>query len=149
MSTDNKIDPSGGPFKNMFETCCGTMDLAAQRFEPWYKAVASSGLEVLSLMSQRALAYVELPRSVANCRTPQDLVDEQVHFWQTAWRQYGESSQRALNVWTTSVSLLGGIVAPWVPAAKPERDYISFPEPQEATGAAEKQPKKPDERQAA
>jgi hypothetical protein len=149
MSTDNKIDPSGGPFKNMLETCCGTMDLAAQRFEPWYKAMASSGLEGLSLMSQRAQAYLELPTSVANCRTPRDLVDEQTRFWQTALRQYGESSQRALNVWATSISLLGGVLTPWAAAGKPERDYITFPEPQQATSAAEPQQQKPGERQAA
>jgi hypothetical protein len=149
MSTDGKIDPSGGPFKNMFETCCGTMDLAAQRFEPWYKAMASSGLEFLSLMSRRAQAYFELPKSVGSCRTPQDLVDEQVRFWQTALREYGETSQRALDAWARSVSLLGGVMSPWAAAAKPERDYITFPEPQEATGTAEQKHPKPDERQAA
>jgi hypothetical protein len=149
MSTDSKIDPSGGPFKNMFETCCGGMDLAAQRFEPWYKTMASSGLEVLSLMSRRAQAYFDLPKSVGNCRTPQDLVDEQVRFLQTALRQYGETSQRALDAWATSVSLLGGVLTPWAPAAKPERDFITFPEPQPATGTAEQKQQKPDERQAA
>ena len=149
MDTDRSIDPSGGPFKNVFETCCGSMDAAAQRFEPWVKAVAGSGLELLSLMSQRAQAYLELPTSVGNCRSPQDLVDQQVRFWQTALRQYGESSQRAMNAWVTSMSLLGGVLTPFTPAAQPERDYITFPESEQATGAAEPQQKKPDERQAA
>ncbi|HZA01876.1 MAG TPA: hypothetical protein VE665_06300 [Hyphomicrobiaceae bacterium] len=125
------------------------MDAAAQRFEPWVKAVAGSGLELLSLMSQRAQAYLELPTSVGNCRSPQDLVDQQVRFWQTALRQYGESSQRAMNAWATSMSLLGGVLTPFTPAAQPERDYITFPESEQATGAAEPQQKKPDERQAA
>ena len=149
MGTDRSIDPSGGPFKNVFETCCGMMDTAAQRFEPLYKSVAGSGLELLSLMSQRAQAYLELPTSVGNCRTPQDLVDEQVRFWQTALRQYGESSQRAMNAWATSMSLLGGVLTPFPPAGKPERDYITFPEPEKAASAAEPQEKKPGERQAA
>jgi hypothetical protein len=149
MGTDSKMEPPGGPFKNMFETCCSGMDMTAQRFEPWFKAMAGSNLEMLSLMSQRAQAYLELPTSVGNCRTPEDLVDEQVRFWQTALRQYGQSSQRALNVWATSVSLVGGALAPWAPAAKPERDYITFAEPQKATAAADPQQKKPGERQAA
>jgi hypothetical protein len=149
MGADRTIDPSGGPFKNVFETCCGTMDAAAQRFEPWFKAVSGTGLELLSLMSQRAQAYLDLATSVSNCRTPQGLVDEQVRFWQTALRQYGESSQRAMNAWTTSMSLLGGVLTPLTPADKPERDYITFPEAEQASSAAEPQQKKPDERQAA
>jgi hypothetical protein len=100
---------------------------------------------MLSLVSQRAQAYMELPTSVANCRTPQDLFEEQIRFWQTAFRQYAESSQRSMNAWSTSVS---GFLTPWAIAGKPERDFITFPEPQEATSAAEPQ-KKTGERQAA
>ena len=148
MGTDNKMDPPGGPFKNMFETCCSGMDMAAQRFEPWYKAMAGSSLEVLSLLSQRAQAYMELPTNVGNCRTPQDLVDEQIRFWQTAFRQYAESAQRGMSAWTASMSLIGGALTPWAPPAKPERDFITFPEPQQPASAAEPQ-KKPGERQAA
>jgi hypothetical protein len=148
MGTESKMDPTGGPFKNMFETCCSGMDMTAQRFEPWFKAMAGSNLELLSLMSQRAQAYMELPASVANCRTPQDFFDEQIRFWQTAFRQYAESSQRAMNAWTTSVSALGGFLTPWTVSDKPERDFITFPEPQEAVSATDSQ-KKPGERQAA
>jgi hypothetical protein len=148
MGTDSKMEPPGGPFKNMFETCCSGMDMTAQRFEPWFKAMAGSNLEMLSLMSQRAQAYIEFPTNVANCRTPQDLFDEQIRFWQTAFRQYAESSQRAMHAWTKSVSSLGGFLTPWAVSDKPERDFITFPEPQEAVSAAEPE-KKPGERQAA
>jgi hypothetical protein len=147
MRTETQMDLSGGPFKNMFETYCSGMDMAAQGFEPWFKAVTGSNLELLSLMSRRAQAYMEFPTCVGNCRTPQDLVDEQVRFWQTAFRQYAESSQRAMNAWTTTVSLLGGTLTPWAITGKPERDFITFPEPQEAVSAESQ--KKPGERQAA
>lgn len=148
MVTDRRLDPAEGPFKNMFETCCNGMDVAAQHCEPWVKAMAGGNLELLCLMSQRVQAYMEMPANLANCRTPQDLVDEQVRFWQTAFRQYAESSQRAVSAWSTSISAFGGVLPPWVPGAKPARDYITFPEPQEATSPAGPQ-KKPGEREAA
>jgi hypothetical protein len=148
MRTENTVDPSGGPFKNMFETCCSGMDMAAQGFEPWFKAMASSGLELMSLMSRRAQAYMEIPNCIGHCRTPQDIVDEQMRFWQTAFRQYAESSQRAVSAWTNAMSLPSGFVALWAPAAKPERDLITFPEPKEAVSGTEPK-KKEDERRAA
>jgi hypothetical protein len=122
--------------------------MAAQGFEPWFKAVTGSSLELLSLMSRRAQAYMELPTYVGNCRTPQDLVDEQMRFWQTAFRQYAESSQRAMSAWTNGMSLAGGFMTAWAPLAKQDRDFITFPEPQEAAGPSEPQ-KKAGERRAA
>jgi hypothetical protein len=47
------------------------------------------------------------------------------------------------------MSLLGGVLTPLTPADKPERDYITFPEAEQASSTAEPQQKKPDERQAA
>ena len=56
--------------------------------EPPWKILARMQIETMALMSRRAQAYLELPQTLAQCRTPGDLMTEQVRFSQIAQRQY-------------------------------------------------------------
>lgn len=143
MRIDEKLDPPGGPILNVFQTFCGGLDAAGQRFEPWMKATARSNFEVMSLMSRRAQAYMNLPARMTQCRTPQDFVAEQTQFWQTMAQHYAECSQRLMATWASVLQANGG-----AGAAGRQRDYISFPEPQEDAAAQPSRPR-PGERRAA
>jgi hypothetical protein len=123
MNKDYKLDPMTGPTQNLFQTFCTGLDAAGLGLEPMMKAAARHNAEMLSLMSQRAQAYFEIPSRLTQCRTMQDIMTEQSRFWQTMARQYTESSQRMLTAWTTA-----GREAK---KSSLERDYITFPEPQE------------------
>ncbi len=91
-------------------------------------------------MNRRAQAYVELPMRLCQCRSPQDLAAEQMRFWQTMAQQYAESSQRLFVAWLELAQQnVGG--------GERERDYITFPEPEE--GEAEPRRGSPDKRRAA
>lgn len=96
--------------------------------DQYMRNVARCQLECQGLMSRRAQAYLELPGRVAACRTPQDLVQEQARFWQMAFQQYAECSQKMMTSWA---QVMKAPIADKKGGAKPPaRDYLSFPEPQ-------------------
>jgi hypothetical protein len=111
----------------------GGFEVLTQAYEPVFKGFARWQLELLTLSSRRAQAYLELPSRLAQCRTPQDLANEQMQFWQAAYHQYTESAQRAL----VALSQLGGAVPGASPAERPrERDYMTVSEPKEPAASA-------------
>ena len=67
---------------------------AAQAYEPTYKAMARGNLELMSLASRRAQAVMDLPGKLVACRTPMDVLNAQMNFWQSASKQYGESASK-------------------------------------------------------
>jgi hypothetical protein len=95
------------------------------------KAMARWQLEAMGLMSRRAQAYMEIPSRMSRCRTPQDLMAEQVRFFQTAFQQYQQSSQRMLEAWTQMAPASNGKAS-----SAAARDYITFADPKEANGHA-------------
>lgn len=124
----DKSNPSGGPVQNVFNG--SWLAAAGKNFEPWLRAAAQGNMEILTLMGRRAQAYAELPMRISQCRTPQDVANEQMRFWQTMARQYTDSSQRVMGAWleVSKQNLARG------EKSKAERDYITFPEPEEAAG---------------
>jgi hypothetical protein len=92
----------------------------AQRMGGPLKAAARSQLAWLGLVNRRAQAYMQVPARLAQCRTPHDLVNEQMAFWRTAAEQYTESYRKILDAWTSPDAGFNGR-----PAAT-ERDYINF-----------------------
>lgn len=114
------------PFQNMFQAYFGGLDSAAQGFEPMVKGMARWQLEAMGLMSRRAQAYLEMPSRLSQCRTPQDVFNEQARFFQTAMQQYTESSRRMM----AAVSQIASTPPAMAKAAQPKvrRDYINLPE---------------------
>jgi hypothetical protein len=75
----------------------------------------------MGLLNRRAQAYLQAPARLAQCRSPQDVLNEQMEFWRTASAQYTESSRKLFDVWA--------FAAPWsstAPPAAASRDYINF-----------------------
>lgn len=130
MRMDYKPDPSGGPVQDVLNGAWG-LAAAGQNLEPMLRAAARGNVEVFTLMSRRAQAYVELPVRLSQCRTPQDLANEQMQFWQTMARQYAESSQKLLAAWLEVAQQIHDRSAKG--NGERERDYITFPEPEESS----------------
>lgn len=135
MRMDSKTDPSGGPFQEMLNGAFDQFVMAGRAFEPWFKAAARGSLEAFAHATRRAQAYVELPARLGQCRSPQDLLEEQMRFWQTMTQQYAECSQKILQIWA-DVAKNGSKGSQ---AGKPQRDYMTVSEADETdAGAAEK-----------
>lgn len=97
----------------------GSFDLS-QRVSGPLKAAARSQLAWLGLVNRRTQAYMQVPARLAHCRTPQDLINEQMAFWRTAAEQYTESYRKMFDAWA---SVDGGSNGRLGVA---ERDYINF-----------------------
>lgn len=122
MVTTVQQSGPGGPYFAPMHAYFGGLDSLAQSMSPW-KAVARWQLEVMGLASRRAQAYMEIPSRMQQCRTPQDLVNEQVRFWQTSFEQYADAGRRITEAWA-QVGLGAGYVNQPVKAVA--RDYIDF-----------------------
>jgi hypothetical protein len=113
---------------NLSQSYFGGLDTIVKGCEPALKGVGRWNFELMALMTQRAQAWAEIPVRLGQCRTPQDLVREQMQFWQAAMIQYSAGSQRlALALGACSVPGLHGPGGGKTPA--PRRDYITFAEP--------------------
>jgi hypothetical protein len=86
------------------------------------KAAARCQLETYGLLNRRMQAYMQVPTRLAQCRTPQDLLNEQMAFWRIATEQYRETAVKIGQAWGQSVPWTGTDGA----ARSAERDYITF-----------------------
>lgn len=141
MGTQAGFDPNAfGPFGALFQNYFSALDNFGQGkspvgdgfpfgFDPQaatsqvtapLKAATRCQVEVLGLVNRRTQAYMQVPTRLAQCRTPQDVVNEQMAFWRTAAEQYRETSIKIGEAWAQAM--------PWLsaPAIKAERDYINF-----------------------
>ena len=127
---------------------------AVQRWrgvDPLMRAVNQINAETASLASQRVQAVLGVSSRFAACRSPFDVMQEQIRFLQTATDQYSAAVRNIQAAWkpvmpafglwqgssTTSAATLPHTIArtlPVVPAKQPmpvERDMITFREPGE------------------
>lgn len=110
-----------GPYFAPLQAYFGNLDSLAQGMSPM-KGIARWQLEILGFMSRRTQAYMEIPSRLQQCRTPQDLVNEQARFWQTSMEQYTDAARRLTEAW--SQFGLGNGLTP--PVRATARDYITF-----------------------
>jgi hypothetical protein len=136
-----------GPFAPMFEAYFSGLQSLSQGFGGQAadaqaigsqvtgpaKAVARCQLEAMGLMNRRAQAYMDIPARIARCKTPQDLINEQMAFWKTAAEQYTESSQKIAEAWGQMLPLPAGFGSAFQ-GGRSERDYIAFPSAKDANG---------------
>jgi hypothetical protein len=132
MTGSDRLDPKCGPFANLWLTYSATLDGLAKGCEPAALGLSRYNLELMTLALRRTQAWLERPVRLAGARTPHDVMNEHVRFWQTAGAHYAESSQR----------LLSALFAAATPPAgardgdgKAARDYIAVSEVKAAPAA--------------
>jgi hypothetical protein len=135
MSGNERLESKGDPLGNLSQACFGNLDIMVKGCEPALKGIGRWNLELVGFMARRSQAWLEMPAKLSRCRTPMDLVNEQLRFWQTAAADYADGQHRltaALGAWGMMPKLAG--VQP--------RDYITFPEPEENSAAPKRSERK-------
>jgi len=126
---------------NLSQAYVGNLDAVAQLFQPLAVGAGRYNLELFGLMTRRTRAWLEVPTRLSQCRTPNDLVNEQLRFWQAAVQDYADGAKRlALAFSSFAAPGLDGRGT----VATSTRDYLGFPDAK--TTAAE--PAKRDRRAA-
>jgi hypothetical protein len=106
----------------------GGLEALAQAYDPLMKGLARTQLELIGLANRRVQAVLELPARFSQCRTPQDMANEQARFWRTAFEEYTEGFGRMTEAVASFVPTFG-----FSPEgdAQSAHDYITFPETKE------------------
>jgi len=125
MSGSERLDSKAGPLGNLSQVYFGSLDVMAKGFEPALKSVARWNLELASLMARRSQAWLAVPARLMQCKTPVDLVNEQMRFWQSAAADYTEGSRRLGAAWGACAAM------PKLNGTQP-RDYMAFDTPKDA-----------------
>jgi hypothetical protein len=101
----------------------------SQGANPWLKAIAQANSEMMSLIAQRSHALMELPVKVSQVRQPQDIMQIQSQYLQTALQQHSDVVRRIVSVWGSVMPMAGALSSSMgqTPAA-PARDVIAVPE---------------------
>jgi hypothetical protein len=110
------------------------LEAVGQAYDPFMKGFARAQLEILGLMSRSAQSCLEIPTRLSRCRTPQDLVDEQMRFWRTAFEDYSDSVGRVRDALASFAMAPFGFEPP-DDEAESARDYLAFPETKEQASA--------------
>jgi hypothetical protein len=122
MGTSERGGPIAGPFASWHQA----LEAFGKNSEPMLKSIGRWNLELMGLSARRARAWMEIPAQLSRCKTPQDLVREQLLFWQHFAVDYAEGTQRL----TSALSAVTGSAIAGFQNGKDTlaRDYINFPE---------------------
>lgn len=69
------------------------------------KALTVYQMALVQLASRRAQAYLGVPQRLSRCRTHQDVMEEQMRFWQTAMGQYQDSLNLITKAWSEAFAM--------------------------------------------
>jgi Phasin protein len=118
------------PVQSFFHMYFSGMEAMGQAYDPFTKGIARAQLEFMGLMSRRAQAYMEIPSRLSQCRTPQDLANEQMRFWRDAYQEYSDSFARMTEA-VASVTMPSFAFGQFGEDVRSAHDYITFPETKE------------------
>ena len=94
----------------------GSFGGAQQSGEPAVKNWTSAQREMMEFANRRSQAWFELPKQLADCRGPQDLVATSTAFWQGVAGDWNSASRRIMSAWGVPTASNG----------TPQRDHLSF-----------------------
>jgi hypothetical protein len=131
MTGNERLDSKAGPLGNLSQTYFGSLDTMVKGCEPALKGVGRWNLELIGLMSRRSQAWLEIPARLGHCKTPVDVYNEQMRFWQAATTDYADGWRRLAVAWGAFA------VMPKLNGSQP-RDYMTFADPKGEEASAPK-----------
>ena len=123
MSGSERLDSKAGPLGNLSQAYFGNLDMMVKGCEPALKGVGRWNHSARAQLLLAGQAWLAVPARLMQCKTPVDLVNEQMRFWQSAAADYTEGSRRLGAAWGACATKLNG--------TQP-RDYMTFTEPTDA-----------------
>lgn len=65
----------------------------------YMRAMAQANVEMVGLLGRRSRAYLDLPTHLAQCRTAQQMWDEQTRFFHDMLQDYQAANDRMMSCW--------------------------------------------------
>ena len=71
-----------------------SMQMAAQAYKGWCKSLMTVNAETMKFLTHRFQQDMQFPMSIVQCRSPQDVAQKQVEFWNTMIKDYTQQTQK-------------------------------------------------------
>ena len=94
--------------------------------EQFFKLAARFQIDQLALATMRAQALMDIPAALAHCSSPDDILTEQVRYWQIAQRQYAQALSTTVEK-AVAAATLAEVVE--IEPIMRQRDYLVVKEP--------------------
>lgn len=121
---------AGSPLHTYLHLYFSGLESVGEAWDPVVKSFGRCQLEALGLWNRRSQAYFDFPNRLSKCRTPQDVLNEHMHFWHTTFQQYSECANKMVE----AMEPFGLTAYGFGQAADDVRnahEYITFPDPVE------------------
>jgi hypothetical protein len=89
------LDGSGNPWKHALPGVDDTtMETAAQAYQAWFRSVMAVNAETTKFLTRRLQQDAQLPMTIIQCRSPQDVFQIQMEFLKTMARDYSVQAEK-------------------------------------------------------
>lgn len=78
------------------------MQQATETYQAWCKCMAVANAEATKFLTHRVQEDIQFPMRIVQCRSPQEVVQKQIEFWNTMARDYALQTQKMQSILTES-----------------------------------------------
>ena len=71
-----------------------TMETAAQAYQAWFRSMMAMNSEATKFFTRRLQQDAQLPMTIVQCRSPQDVVQKQMEFLKTMANDYSGQAEK-------------------------------------------------------
>ena len=71
-----------------------TMETAAQAYQAWFRSMMAMNSEATRFFTRRLQQDAQLPMTIVQCRSPQDVVQKQMEFLKTMANDYSNQAEK-------------------------------------------------------
>ena len=71
-----------------------TMETAAQAYQAWFRSMMAMNSEATKFFTRRLQQDAQLPMTIVQCRSPQDVVQKQMEFLKTMANDYSNQAEK-------------------------------------------------------
>ncbi len=79
-----------------------TMETAAQAYQAWFRSMMAVNTETTKFLTRRLQKDAQLPMTIIQCRSPQDLVQTQMEFLKTMAEDYSVQAEKVGEIMSES-----------------------------------------------
>ncbi len=95
---------SGTPWKHALPGVDDTtMETAAQAYQAWFRSMMAVNAETTKFLTRRLQKDAQLPMTIIQCRSPQDLVETQMNFLKTMAQDYSVQAEKVGEIMSESL----------------------------------------------
>ncbi len=98
-----KYDGSGSPWKHALPGVDETaMETAAQAYQAWFRSAMAVNAETTKFLTRRLQRDAQLPMTIIQCRSPQEVFQIQMEFLKTMARDYSVQAEKMGEIMSES-----------------------------------------------